>query len=162
MIRRYRLILTVAALLAAAGCDLDGPVITDNKRLDAADVSPKSQWRASTSNVMSGPEQAIDGRLGTAAIGGGAGSDLIIDLGRPCLFNRVAIDHGNTDDESYPRELSVQTSMDGRTFFVRRTVLGTRRITNCTIITPTMARYIRLVVKKASSTSWRVAEVYVQ
>jgi len=161
--RRYPVTLAWAALLWAAGCDgYNDPVVNDGRRLTAADISSKSVWRA-TSATMGDPEQAIDGKLNTAAVGpAGVGAELMIDLGKPCLFNRVSVDHGTSDEELYPRQLALQTSLDGRTFYTRKVVLGTRRITNLTIITPTLARYVRLLVQKAGAGSWRIAEIYLQ
>ena len=159
MNRRFsQTILTCFVLLAAAGCDEDMAVRPPG---DTA-ISPKSQWRA-TSVTMSEPEAAVDGRLRTAAVGPAAPkAELLIDLGKPCVFNRVTVEHGTNDDEAYPRQLALQTSMDGRVFYTRKVVLGTRWRTNFSLITPTLARYIRLEVKKAGTGSWRVAEVTLQ
>lgn len=145
-------------LLALAGCDEDMAVRPSGQTA----ISPKSQWRA-TSVTMSEPESAVDGRIGTAAIGPAAPkAELLIDLGKPCVFNRVTVDHGTNDDEAYPHQLALQTSMDGRVFYTRKVVLGTRWRTNFSLITPTLARYVRLEVKKAGTGSWRVAEVTLQ
>jgi hypothetical protein len=152
-------------LLATAGCGDDmasRPPDADTGHAVATTVTPKSQWHA-TSVTMSEPEAAVDGRLQTAAVGPAVPkAELLIDLGRACLFNRVIIDHGTNDDEAYPRQLALQTSMDGRVFYTRKVVLGTRWRTNVSLITPTLARYVRLEVKKAGIGSWRVAEITLQ
>ncbi|MCY2932189.1 MAG: discoidin domain-containing protein [Planctomycetota bacterium] len=153
---------TYAFLLAAAGCGDDiatrPPGARGGRALVAA-ISPKAQWRA-TSATMSEPEAAIDSRLQSAAVGPSVPkAELLIDLGKPCLFNRVILDHGTNDDEAYPRQVALQTSMDGRVFYTRKTGLGTRWRTNFSLITPTTARYVRLEVIKAGTGSWRIAEV---
>lgn len=155
---------TCLALLTAAGCDDNMAIRPPDSRgrAVAAAISPKSQWRA-TSATMAEPEAAIDSRLHTAAIGPSVPkAELLIDLGKPCVFNRVTVDHGTNDDEAYPHQLALQTSMDGRVFYTRKVVLGTRWRTNFSLITPTLARYVRLEVKKAGTGSWRVAEVTLQ
>jgi hypothetical protein len=158
----WHAILTYSVLLATAGCGEDMATSPPGQSFAGADISPKSQWRA-TSVTMAEPDAAVDGRIQTAAVGPATPkAELLIDLGKPCVFNRVVIDHGTNDDEAYPRQLALQTSMDGRTFYTRKLVLGTRWRTNITLITPTLARFVRLEVKKAGTGSWRVAEVTLQ
>jgi len=149
----------VLALLAGAalvGCD--GP--WDRTAL-AARVSPRSMWKA-TGN-LDDPPKAIDGKIGTVTVGGDSGRPayLTIDLGKVCLFNMIAVDHG-AEEMGFCRRLAVGSSLDGKTFTDHYIAVGTRRITTICLQSPVLARYIRLRVLASGGRPWAVAEVYVQ
>lgn len=129
------------------------------------DISEKSTWTARGS--VSEPQAAIDGQLATAArgdhsAGASAGtSDLVIDLGRPCLFQTVILDHGH-DEHGYCARVGVETSVDGKVFLRQHEAPGTRRATFLCLPGAVTARFIRLRALVPGNRPWTIAEVFVQ
>jgi hypothetical protein len=73
----------------------------------------------------------------------------------------VIVDHGR-EDMAFAQQVGMMTSLDGRTFVRRYTGVGTRRVTTFCLMTPVLARYVRLEVLVPGDKPWAVAEVYVQ
>jgi len=109
-------------------------------------------------------ELELTSDLSTAAVSGSSyeNARLTIDLGRRCLFNMVVIDQGAQNETGYCSRLVVRISNNGINWYQVYAAAGTRRITYCPIVTPTMARYIRLVALVPGNRPWSVAEVYLQ
>ena len=127
-------------------------------------ITPKSMWRAY--GDFDNAQRAVDGNVHTFAVTGPSydNAKITIDLGKRCLFNTVVIDQGPDDklESGFCRRIAVQVSNDGVRFYQAYTVSGTRRITYCPIITPTMARYIRLVAIVPGDMPWSIAEIYLE
>lgn len=151
-----------AALMAAlmlSGCK---PAY-QQKPLDFAReaITPKSRWKISGNAPKAG--RAIDNNLGTAAVDQRpqSGDSLIVDFGRPCMFNMVVVEHG-PNPHGYARRLELSTGTDGKRFTTQKTVYGTREVTTVLLIRPTLARYIRLKILQPGPKSWSVGEIYIQ
>jgi hypothetical protein len=145
-------------LCLAAGC---GSPIYQEGRSQASAISPRTAWQAS--GDMRSLQAAIDGDISTAATsaspdGGGA---ITIDLGKPCVFNMVVIEHG-TNEFAFARRVAMLTSLDGIAFTQRYSALGTRRVTILCPAAPILARYVRLYATVPGDLPWSVAEVYLQ
>jgi len=84
---------------------------------------------------------------------------LTIDLGKSCMFNMVVIDHG-PGGTGYAHQVTLLVSIDGTDFQPIHVSPGTRRITTLSVITPTLARYIRLEATEPGAQPWSIAEVY--
>jgi hypothetical protein len=127
-----------------------------------ASITPKPKWRAY--GDFHNPQYAVDGNVHTSAITGPSydNAKFTIDLGKRCLFNTIIIDQGPDDEMGFCRRIAVQVSNDGINFYQAYTVSGTRRITYCSIVTPTMARYIRLVALVPGDRPWSIAEIYLE
>ena len=118
-------------------------------------------WRAS--GDLRVPNITIDGNINTIAISpnsDGRGT-LTIDLGKPCMFNMIVVEHG-ANEFGFARRVAVSTSLDGQAFTQRYTGHGTRRVTILCPATPMLARYVRLQAVVAGDQPWSVAEVYFQ
>jgi len=146
--------------LAAAGCE-DSPSHGGNPvgPRTAAMVTPRSSWQVRARGVDS-PEAAVDGSTATRAMApeGYRSATLTIDLGQPCMLNMVTIDHG-PDEMGFAQRVGVSTSMDGRTYTRRAVAPGNRRVTIVCIVTPVLARYVRIDALRANWTSWSLAEI---
>jgi hypothetical protein len=127
-----------------------------------ASITPKSKWRAY--GDFHNAQYAVDGNVHTSAVTGPSydNAKFTIDLGKRCLFNTIIIDQGPDDELGFCRRIAVQVSNDGVSFYQAYTVSGTRRITYCSIVTPTMARYIRLVALVPGDRPWSIAEIYLE
>jgi len=124
-------------------------------------VSNKTNWRLS--GDFHDAAKAADGYIGTAASSGdNPTASIIIDLGKPCMFNTIILDHGPDNEHNFPNRLSVVTSYDGRAWTNVYVVQGTRRITYIPLLTPTLARYIRLQTLVKNDEPWTIAEIYLQ
>jgi hypothetical protein len=148
-------------LLAQGGC-ID-QVWNDTPQKNGLNaVSDWRVWRA-TGVGIAHPERAIDRDLTSYAVTGPSYQDaqLTIDLGKPCLFNLVTIDHG-TEQTGCCRRVAVLTSMNGRDFVYRYAVDDTRRIAELFLPAPVLARYVRLQVILQGDKPWSIAEVYLQ
>ena len=155
MARRGLLIAMLASCVTGAGCG-NG---YDNGRSEAAIITPRRTWRAS--GDMRTVQAAIDQDLATAAVSaesGGRGT-ITIDLGKPCLFNMIFIEHG-PNEMGFARRVAVLTSMDGEVFTQRYAGPGTRRVTALYLGAPVLARYVRLRAVVAGDRPWSVAEVF--
>jgi hypothetical protein len=150
----------VSSFVAAfcAGC-VDAGWEHDGPRAAGSAIGPRSAWRAG--GDVRDAARAVDGDTGTAAMGAEppAQNQLTIDLGKPSMFNMVVIDHGSTSG-GYPRRVAVLTSMDGRTFTQRHVAPGTPRYTSLCLLTPTLARFVRLQAVAPGQKPWNITEVY--
>ena len=111
-----------------------------------------------------GVAKAIDGNAATAAVAprsGYDGASITIDLGKMCLFNFVAIEHG-PNPLGYARQVGILTSSDGKTFTRRYSGPGKRKVTGLLLTKPIMARYVKLQADVPGARPWSVAEVYLQ
>lgn len=156
--------LAVPAIFLATllvGCD--GQVYPPNgAKGPAAAISDRSLWRVSGDlrNIRS----AIDGDVYTAAVSDFDYRNAVvtIDLGKPCLFNMIVIDHGSAGAGGYCRRVAVLTSNDGRNFTQCYSVAGTKRFTILNMITPVLARYVRLHAAVPGEKPWSIAEMYLK
>jgi len=153
--------LAVVALAVAGGCDSSPVYDAGGRHVARGSVSDREQWRASGS--VGQPGNAVDGNINTAAEAAAGTSlpALTVDLGRPCLLNLVAIDHGRRG-RAFAGRVEVLTSMDGTNFTRRQQVHGTRRVTTLLIVTPVLAQYIRLRATAAGPDGWSLAEIHIQ
>ena len=151
-------LLTMGGLLLGACTSTWSP---DGPRAPAAAVSPRSSWKA-RGNVA-GAAEAIDGNPTTAAVTGRQSKQayITIDLGKPCVFNMVAVQHG-ADQFGFARRLGLWTSLDGQNFTKHHEAPGTRRITYMLTVRPILARYVKLQVVTAGARPWSVAEIHLQ
>jgi hypothetical protein len=152
---------TLLGLLALGGCVQQ--IVPDTPTRNGLNaVSDRRTWRA-TGVGIAHPERAIDGDLTTYAVTGPAYQDayLTIDLGKPCLFNLVRIDHG-ADQTGCCRRVAVLTSMNGRDFTYRYAVDDIERIATLFLPSPMLARYVRLQVVIQGDKPWAIAEVYLE
>jgi len=148
-------------LAAAAGCDT-APIYTEHDRDRAIGKVPdRARWQA-TGTVSDAPK-AIDGNVNTAAVAGNGveSPSLMIDLGKEAILNMVVLDHGR-NEFGFARQVAVSTSVDGRRFIRRHTSPGTRRVSSLLLVSPVLARYIRLDVIVPGTSPWSVGEVHVQ
>jgi len=152
---------TVCLSLAAAGCGVSSYYREDGEKAMPGAVSPRQEWIVS--GDLDNVQEAIDGSVSTAAMSAPqyAGATITIDLGRPCLFNHVSILHG-PNEYGYCRRVAVETSMDGRTFTTRHAAPGNRVVTNVSLITPYLTRYVRIRAVVPGSEPWRVAEILIE
>jgi glucosylceramidase len=106
------------------------------------------------------PQAAVDADASTRYSTGEAqapGQYLQVDLTRPAVFDRVAIDSGDNVGD-YARGLLVQASDDGVNWRPLATVTGTGQLT--TVDVPrTRARYLRLTSTGTSGSWWSLADV---
>jgi hypothetical protein len=159
-----RILVVLATMLVAglAGCEGGSGPYVEHANVPAAGITARQTWSASGRNV-SDAALAIDGNPATRAVGseGSADTSVTIDLGRPCLFNHVIIEHGE-DPMGFASRMAVLTSTDGVTFARQMTGAGKRRTTHLPIVTPTLARYIRIQVVQPGYRAWSVAEIQVK
>jgi hypothetical protein len=155
----WRWFLRIALAGCAAGMGCAGEY--GGGHSEAAVISPRSTWRAA--GDLQSVASAIDQNPGTAAVStapDGRGT-ITIDLGKPCLFNMVVIEHGS-NEMGFARRVAVLTSMDGEIFTQRYAGVGTRRVTILYMGTPVLARFVRLRAIVAGEQPWSVAEVFLQ
>jgi hypothetical protein len=159
---RILVVLAMISVVAFAGCEGGSGPYVEHANVPAAGITPRQSWSASGRGV-SDAALAIDGNPATRAVGGegGAGASLTIDLGRPCLFNHIIIEHGE-DPLAFASRLSVLTSADGVNFTRQMTGTGKRRTTHLPIVTPTLGRYVRIQVTQPGYRGWSVAEIQVK
>lgn len=158
--RAYWLYLAALAV-ALTGCGTGDLYQHKSKKPPAAALSDPRTWKLS--GTVQSPSLAVDGKRNTYARSTSRQPtpQITIDLGKSCLFNAVFIDHG-TNEFGYCRRLAVLTSLDGENFTKCYETQGTRLITSACIITPVLARYVRLQVIQPGSQAWSVAEIYIQ
>ena len=159
---------TVAlAFLAGAFCLLPGcePKFDMSRGTMLGDnISPQNTWKiSSTGGGFIGLRQAIDGSAITFAITSKRynNATITLDLGRPCIFNLVALRHG-MNENAFARRVSLSTSLDGKKYTSRYECIGTKRITYIPILTPITARYIKIRATVPGRESWSIAEIYLQ
>jgi len=152
--------MVLTALVVASACDpapLYGP---DGQLPGAGYVTPRTSWKI-TGN-MKDCDFACDGKFDTAATApAGAQAYVTIDLGKPCMFNFIAIDHGR-DYDAFAKRVQIATSADGRNFTPQIVGPGTRRVSNFLLRRGVLARYVRITVVEPGSRPWSVAEIYLQ
>jgi hypothetical protein len=161
LIRRSIAACLSLALTAAAGCETS-PIYTDGDRRHAiGSVPDRANWTAS--GTVKDPGSAIDGSLYTAAVAPERAENamLTIDLHRPSMLNMVVVDHGRSE-LGFARQVVVETSLDGARFTPRHTAFGTRRVSSFLLLTPVLARYIRLRAIVPGDRPWSLAEIHVQ
>ena len=160
-LRRLAVIAGVLAL-PIAGCNHVGGIYrsTTGGYL-GADISKKNTWLAR--GDLQNPSAAIDGDMATAARSDYdySGATITIDLGRPCLFQTVIVDHG-AGEHGHASTVAVSTSADGKNFIDRHVSPGKRRVTILCLPKPVLARYLRLWVKSPGVQPWNIAEIYLQ
>ncbi|MDY6913883.1 MAG: discoidin domain-containing protein [Planctomycetota bacterium] len=151
----------LVALLAAVGCDV-GAVYDDNNRSPVAAISQRKSWRAY--GDLRNPQHALDGKWETVAVSNRNDYDnavLAFDLGKPCLFNMVVIEHG-PNERGFCGRVAVLTSMDGVHYSDQKIGSGTRAVTTLLLDSPVLARYVQLKVIVPGTRPWSVSEVYLQ
>jgi hypothetical protein len=124
----------------------------------ASSITPRSQWRAF--GDLPAIRRIIDGSRATAAATGRHydNASFTIDLGKPCLFNMVGIEHG-PDEFGFCRRVALWTSLDGESYTKVHEAPGTRKVTFLVTVTPVLARYLRLQAAIPGERPWSVAEV---
>ena len=140
------------------GCEVD---YSSREKFPAAEISPRSSWKVS--GTLRGCENAIDSDPATAATTGHSydNSVIIVDLGKICLFNTVIADHGS-DEFGFCRRVAILTSIDGKKYTHRTAISGTRQVSFFNLVTPTLARYVRLQAIVPGNRPWSIAELYLQ
>ncbi len=144
------------ACLAGWGCT--GPIYEHS---GSSSVSPYTAWHVT--GELDGVAKAVDDNVSTAAVSKSyyLNHGLTLDLGKPCLFNMVVLDHGSNEN-GYCRRVGLWTSMDGRNFSYVYAAPGTRRVTTINWVTPVLARYIRIQAIMPGDRPWSIAEIYVR
>lgn len=155
--------IAVVALVAVVslGCDGGSEAGPPGARPPAAAVSSQSQWEI-TGDLQ--PAAAIaDGNPGTLALSRQQyrGAQVTIDLGKPSVFNMIVIDHGR-QQSGFCRRMAVLTSLDGKNFERRASVPGTRRVTTACLLTPVLARRVRLVAEVPGDEPWSIADLRIR
>lgn len=153
-----RWIARAAFLCGVALCSGCPPIAPE---IPSSDITPRSTWRAS--GDLRDPAKAVDGLLSTAAVSGGAytNSFIELDLGKVCLFNRIIVEHG-PDEQGFPARMAVYTSQNGETFTLQGEFPGKRHVTNVTLLSPVLARFLRLQAVSPGLRPWSVAEIQLQ
>jgi len=142
-----------------AGCNGDG-AFDPEAQSAAAGVPSRDQW-ALRARGVDNPELAADGNMSSRATTSSTsyrGATLTIDLGGPSLFNMVVIDHG-PDEKGYAQRVGVATSLNGETYTRRAIAPGNRRVTIVCIVTPVLARYVRIEAMLPGTRAWSLAEI---
>lgn len=158
---RYAVPVLLLALPAGlAGCATGRIYADTHASLLPGAISPREQWELS--GTLSNLPAATDGRLETAAVAQGSTStpSITIDLGRPCMFNLVILDHGERLGACAQR-VRVLTSDDGKQFTPLHETAGTPRVTSVMLRGFALARYVR-IEGIGGEEPWAVAEVYLQ
>jgi glucosylceramidase len=106
------------------------------------------------------PPAAVDGDASTRWSSGAAqepGQQLTIDLARPTIFDRVALDSGDNLGD-YARGWSLSVSADGMNFRELKTGTGVGQLTDIDV-PRTKARWLRVSTTAAVPNWWSVADV---
>jgi len=149
----------VAAASLLGGC-MRGQIIDHEGRAIAL-ITPKSQWKLS--GDFTDAAKAADDNVNTVATSSDSPTSYLqIDLGKPCVFNLIIIDHGPDNQHNFPGRLVVMTSYDGKNWTTEYVVHGTRRITYIPLVGAKLARYVRLVTQVRGEQPWTVGEIYFQ
>ncbi len=146
------------ALVLLAGCD--NSITDETGQAPGSVITPRRTWRVM--GDVQNPAQAIDGSISTAATASGNydNASITIDLGKPCIFNLIQIEHGS-DEQGYARRASVLVSIDGEKYERVAEAPGTRKVTNINLITPTLARYVRIQANISGPRPWSIAEIVI-
>jgi len=162
MTRSKKISLSLSLLVLLAGC---GPPYGwgEHRVAPATDLTPRKDWKITGSSQLADPQHAIDSARNTRCVSTKdyEGAWLLIDLGKPCVFNLLVLEHGE-DELGAAQRVSVLTSLDGKRFVNRIVGTGKRRTTDFPIITPTVARYVKLQVVRQGDRPWSVAEIYLK
>ncbi len=152
-------ILATVVTMLTAGC---GDSFTHGRGPGGSRVTRPETWKLS--GDLSNLPRAVDNSFGTVATSGNSyvGDVVTVDLGAPCLLNLVVMSHGKSTQDGYPRRVALDVSLDGQKFKKVAEVSGTRRVTAISIVTPTLARYIRLRALEEGPRPWAIAELVVQ
>ncbi|MFP4053567.1 MAG: discoidin domain-containing protein [Phycisphaerae bacterium] len=152
-------ILPAMLAVLAGGC---GDSFTQGREPGGSRVTRPNTWKLS--GDLSNLPNAVDNSFDTVATSGKSylGDAVTVDLGAPCLLNLVVMTHGTTHQDGHPRRVALDVSLDGDKFKKVSEVSGTRRVTAILIVTPTLARYIRLRAVEEGSEPWAIAELVVQ
>ena len=104
-----------------------------------------------------------DGSVGTCLVTPNTNDSayIVVDMGKRCLFNQVIIDHGS-NELGCARRVAVYTSLDGREYTQQYVASGTRRVTYLNLITPVLARFIRVQVVQHGDRPWSISEIYIR
>jgi len=148
-------------VVVLVGCE-GAPIYTEgDRRWAIGQVPDRSLWEAH--GTMASAGQAIDGNIHTAAVAGEAdrSASLVVDLGKPGTLNMVVVDHGR-NEFGFARQVEVHTSLDGKRFTRRLVGLGTRRVSTFLLISPVLARYVRLDAVVVGDRPWSLAEIHLQ
>ena len=153
-------IVAVAGAVLLTGC-APGGLVPHGPTDPASSISPRQQWKAD--GTISDAARAIDGSMETAARGreGLAGQSITLDLGKACLFNLIRVDHGPYPD-GYAETIAVYVSLDGQSFEPVHRGPGTRGSTYANLMTPVLARYVRVENVSAGPRGWAVAEIVIR
>lgn len=151
----FLLLLTVAPCLAGCGDQLEK---SEGPKAPGSVITERRLWQAS--GDLENCSAAIDGSLSTAAVSkrNTEGSQITIDLGKPCVFNLVILEHGD-DEFGFCRRMAMLTSMDGENFVKVCESTDSRRAAYITPITTQLARYVRLQIVTPGARPWAVAEI---
>jgi hypothetical protein len=161
--RFYLQILCVAAAVWAVGCGA-GPIYSDNDSaggFGAMSVTPRRQWSAVGN--LNAPQSAIDGQSDTIARAphNAAGFEIVIDLGEPCVFQTVILDHGDAE-MGFCGQVEFSSSADGRSYAPQYRTVGTRRVTILLLPEPVLTQFVRLRCTRTGPQPWALAEIYFQ
>jgi glucosylceramidase len=129
--------------------------------LTPAEVPVPLTGALATASVAGGtPQAAIDADGSTRWSTGepqAPGQYLQVDLGRPAVFDRVAVDSGDNLGD-YARGLLVEASTDGVSWRTLATEAGTGQLTTVDVAR-TKARYLRITSTGASGSWWSIADL---
>ncbi|RKY26669.1 MAG: hypothetical protein DRP83_03795 [Planctomycetota bacterium] len=163
--RKIRTLLLAVLLLAglgAVGCEPDFG-LSRGRTLGVAIPDPQT-WRVSSTNGgFKNIRRAADGDASTLAVSARRyrNAQITIDLGKPCLFNLLALRHGE-NAFGFARKVALSTSMDGKRYTNRYSCPGTRGITYIPVLTQILARYVRITAVVQGSQPWAISEIYLQ
>ncbi|MBS3733574.1 MAG: discoidin domain-containing protein [Phycisphaerae bacterium] len=163
MTHATRIGLAVVAVAALPlGCE-PSELYRNTRQFTEDTLAPRSEWQA-RGRGFDAPPHAIDSNTQTVARTrrGYGDASLTLDLGDVCLFNMVILDHGSAGEMGFAGRVAVLTSIDGKTFTRCAAAPGTRRITLIPVVTPTLARYVRIQAVSPGGRPWSIAEVHLQ
>lgn len=153
----------LAVLCASAGCELEGFNYDGNRAAEGI-ISSNREWTVvAHGGSFRDIRSAIDNNQATAAMSGRnyGNATVTLDLGRSCYFNCIAILHGQNRD-GYARQVSLSSSLDGKTYKHQKTVYGTRKVTYILLVQPIRARYLRFTALRQNAQPWSISEIYLQ
>lgn len=153
-------ILLTVVLLGCMGCT--GAIIEqDAFGTPATAVTPSNSWVVSCN--FGNAKVLNDSGVGSCLVTPNTTDQafVVVDMGKRCLFNQVILDHG-TNEFGCARRVAVYTSLDGREYTQQYIGPGTRRLTYLNLITPVLARYVRVQVVQHGDRPWSLAEIYIR
>jgi hypothetical protein len=159
----FLLICVLLAACAPMGCEMEG-FNYDGNRAARGVISSNKEWTiVAHGGQFKDIRSAIDNNQASSAVSGRqyGNAAVTLDLGRSCYFNCIAVLHGNHQD-GYARQVSLSSSLDGKTYQHQKTVYGTRKVTYILLVQPIRARYIRLTAVRPNVHPWSISEIYLQ